>query len=154
MSTGTVSILNVGAGDIELRFDKSNPSESIRAGRIIEDMLRRGYALLVEVERDGEKRFERAQGFDLASNSYIIADFDPVRAALSDAQAQSEAELDRAIMHRQMEKEQKHGESQPAEKTPPAPGDEQSPRKRGRPAKRAIPADKTRAVAVGRSAGG
>ncbi len=61
---GSVGILNVGAGDIVLTFDKNNPAEAIRAGRIVTDMLRRGYALLVEVERDGEKCFERALDFD------------------------------------------------------------------------------------------
>ena len=47
---GTVQILNVAAGDIELRFDPANMGERIRASRIVTDMLRRGYALLVETE--------------------------------------------------------------------------------------------------------
>lgn len=39
---GSVAILNVSAGDTKLTFDKSNPSETIRAARIVKDMLRRG----------------------------------------------------------------------------------------------------------------
>lgn len=49
-NTGSVGILNVGTGDIRLAFDKNNPAECIRAARIVKDMLRRGFALLVEVE--------------------------------------------------------------------------------------------------------
>ena len=56
MSAGSIAILNVGAGDTRLSFDKANPAEAIRAARIVKDMLRRGYALLVEVERDGQKK--------------------------------------------------------------------------------------------------
>lgn len=74
---GEVSILNVGEGDTKLSFDKSNPAECIRAGRIVRDMLRRGYALLVEVDRDGEKKFQRVEEFDDEHGEYIIADFDP-----------------------------------------------------------------------------
>ena len=80
--TGTVGILNVGAGDTKLSFDPKNPAERIRAARIVRDMLRRGYALLVEVA-PGE--YQRATDFDEARCEYIIADFDPVTAAEADA---------------------------------------------------------------------
>ena len=40
---GTLEILNVGAGDVVITFDKTNPAEQIRAKRIIKDMLKRGY---------------------------------------------------------------------------------------------------------------
>ena len=46
---GQIGILNVGAGDTKLTFDKNNPAECIRSARIVTDMLRRGYALLIEV---------------------------------------------------------------------------------------------------------
>jgi hypothetical protein len=46
--SATVGILNVGTGDTKLVFDKDDPAECIRAARIVADMLRRGYALLVE----------------------------------------------------------------------------------------------------------
>lgn len=77
MSKGKLGILNVGAGDTKIIFDKSNPQDTIRAGRIVTDMLRRGYALLIEVEKDGKKTTHRVKEFDPATSEYIIADFDP-----------------------------------------------------------------------------
>lgn len=84
--TGEIGILNVGAGDTKLSFDPTNPAERIRAGRIVRDMIRRGYALLVEVDKDadGKARYQRAEDFDEARCEYIIADFDPVVAAEHD----------------------------------------------------------------------
>lgn len=75
--TGILEILNVQKGDITIVLDKGNTAEVIRAKRIITDMLRRGYALVVEVERDGKKAYERVQEFDAEKGEYIIADFDP-----------------------------------------------------------------------------
>lgn len=75
---GELSILNVGVGDVKISFDNGDLADVIRAKRIIADMLRRGYALIVEVERDGEKKYERVQEFDEACGEYIIADFTPV----------------------------------------------------------------------------
>lgn len=73
---GNVSILNVAAGDLSLTFDKNNPVETIRAARVCRDMLRRGYALLIEVERDGKKAYERALDFREDICCYVIADYD------------------------------------------------------------------------------
>lgn len=44
---GVVGILNVGCGDTKLSFDPTNQAECIRAARIVTDMIRRGYALMV-----------------------------------------------------------------------------------------------------------
>ncbi len=71
---GTLEILNVGAGDVVITFDKTNPAEQIRAKRIIKDMLKRGYALLVKME-DGTHQITKS--FDENAGEYIIADFDP-----------------------------------------------------------------------------
>lgn len=71
---GEVGILNVGSGDTKLLFDKDNPVETERAKGIVQDMLKRGYAILVQVgEKDGEPLFQRAKGFDPATCEYIIA---------------------------------------------------------------------------------
>ena len=67
---GALSVLNVGAGDLEFKFDKDNPQEVVRAKRVIEDMLRRGYALFVEV---GGK-LTPVKKFDAEREVYIIAD--------------------------------------------------------------------------------
>ena len=125
---GELSILNVGAGDVKISFDTANVAETIRASRIVRDMLRRGYALLVEVERDGEKKFERALDFNENTGCYIVADFDPIT------------------------EDQKHGEGKQTEAGVPhliaeAPAKPHSRRKQ-------VPARSTRAVAIARSAGG
>lgn len=129
---GTVGVLNVGAGDIKLSFDPANPAERIRAARIVKDMLRRGYALLVEREVDGKKAYQRAHDFDENTCEYILADFDPVAAAKADEE-----------------------ESADATDTDPAQAREAAHQK-GTPrrGKSRVPAESTRAVSVGRTAGG
>lgn len=74
VEVGEVAILNVAGGDTKVTFDKSNKAETIRAGRIIQDMLRRGYMLLVE-DDDGEH--VRVREFDEDKCEYIIADLVP-----------------------------------------------------------------------------
>lgn len=135
MSTGTVAILNVSTGDTKLSFDKNNPAERIRAARIVTDMIRRGYALLVEVERNGVKGYQRVERFDEEACEYIIADFDPLAAQQAD-QEESEASNEE--------------QAQTAEQAAPA----AAPIRRGRPPKKAIPAESAKAVAVPRRAGG
>lgn len=71
--TATIGILNVGSGDVKLTFDKNNPSEMIRSSRIVKDMLRRGFALLVE-EPPGSGQYTRAHDLREDTSEYIIAD--------------------------------------------------------------------------------
>lgn len=150
---GELAILNVAAGDTKLSFDKSNPGEVIRAGRIVKDMLKRGYALLIEVERDGQKAFERALDFDDKTSEYIIADFDPSQS--SDIPKPSRGVVvPRAGLDDGPEIGDTDGSTQDQ-----APADESSvPEQVGggnrRKGRRGVPASGTRAVAVGRSAGG
>lgn len=59
---GQIGILNVGAGDTKISFDKNNPAERIRSARIVTDMLRRGYALLVEVTDKRVRPAKRGSG--------------------------------------------------------------------------------------------
>lgn len=129
--SGTVSILNVAAGDTKLTFDKNNAQESIRAARIVRDMLRRGYALLIEVvQPDGSKAYQRAIDFDPETSEYIIADFDPLGGQRNNEEA-SEESVDATA--------QNSGETEP-----PAP----------RRSRRRVAATDTKAVAVARTAGG
>jgi hypothetical protein len=132
--SGTLEILNVGAGDIKISFDHQNCSEAIRAKRIVTDMLRRGYALLVEVEPG---KWARATGFDETKGEYLIADFDPVEAAEKDMQ---EAHL----IGSELIRRDKDGPP-----SPPSPKKRGAYRKRGR-----APMEKTKTTAVARSAGG
>ena len=127
---GTVGVLNVGAGDTKLVFDPGNPQEMIRAARIVKDMLRRGYALLVDsgqVDASGRPVYVRAKDFDESKCEYVIADLDP------DAAVESKDGNDA--------EQAAQPENQP-------PG-----KKRGRKTKR-VPADQAVVVAVARSAGG
>jgi hypothetical protein len=71
---GQLEILNVQGGEVKLAFDTKDCAEAIRARRIIGEMIRKGFVLLVEVERNNEKRFERALSFDDSKGEYIIAD--------------------------------------------------------------------------------
>lgn len=133
--TGEVGILNVGAGDTKLSFDPKNPAERIRAARIVKDMIRRGYALLVDT---GDGSYARATDFDETKCEYIIADFDPVTAA--------EAEEARTA--------DEHHEKEPS--AAPVSLREGTQKRRGRPPGRTrrIDAGKANSVAVARSAGG
>jgi hypothetical protein len=135
---GEVGILNVGAGDIKLSFDKNNPAECIRAARIVKDMLRRGYAILVAVEQpNGTTAYQRIKEFREDTFEYIIADLDPEIAAAADAQ--------------------EAGEGIDASDEPAATAAAPARRKKGRqagPGRRALSAHDTKAVAVPHRAGG
>ena len=136
---GLMHILNVGDGDTKLSFDPDNPAERIRTARIVRDMLRRGYALLIEVEKEGKRVFTRALDFHEDVCEYVIADFDPVAAADADAEDDYHAQ----------EQVQVGAGSAPAGNTPP------QPKRRGRPPGRAtVKAERARTVAVAPTAGG
>lgn len=68
---GSLSVLNCGAGDLKITFDKDDPRDVERARRVIGDMLKRGYSLFVQ--EDG--KWVKAVSFDPATDSYqIVAD--------------------------------------------------------------------------------
>lgn len=74
MTTGVVAILNVGAGDTKISFDPTKPEEVARAAKIVKDMIRRGFVLLIEVGRDEKgPLYRRADDFDEKTAEYIIA---------------------------------------------------------------------------------
>ena len=63
--TGSIGILNVGAGDTKLVFDNSKPDEVAKSAAIVRDMIRRGFVLLIEVGRDDDgPLYRRAHDFD------------------------------------------------------------------------------------------
>lgn len=127
--SGEIGILNVGAGDTKLTFDKTNPAECIRSGRIVTDMLRRGYALLIEVDDGaGKKTCARVKEFREDVSEYIIADMDPLIAAKADEETNE----------------------QPSRA--PTPGEDAP--KAGKGRTKSVPASSTRGIAVARSAGG
>ena len=132
----SLSILSVYEGDVKLTFDTANPVESIRARRIVKDMIRRGYALLIEVEG----KFQRALDFDETKGEYIIADFNP------------NPEPGDEPLIRAKNFNLREGETDVSEEPSEKEEQSQTTKKRGR--KRGIQLESTNAVAIARSAGG
>ena len=77
---GTLSVLNVAKGDFEIRFDGAQPAEVEKAGKIVNDLLRRGYAIFIH---EGETT-KKVLSFDPAQCCYIVPDLDSI---LSEAPA-------------------------------------------------------------------
>lgn len=67
---GQLEVLSVGHGHIKIKFDKEDAVEFERARRIIADMLKRGYVLLVE----HEGKLQRVRRFDETTDEYVVAD--------------------------------------------------------------------------------
>ena len=129
---GSVGILNVGAGDTKLTFDPKKPDEVKRSARIVADMIKRGFVLLIEVgQKDGEPIYRRAKAFDESTCEYIIA------GTIDDESTTTE---------------QSHDEKPTG--APPRKGKAAQPAKRDRRGNTRIPAASTSAVAVSRTAGG
>ncbi len=158
---GVLEILNVQGGDVKITFDKGDPSELIRSKRIIEDMLRRGYALVVEVERGGERKYERVQKFDAEQGEYIIADLDPLAAKDADM---TEGRLSAGQEERRAMYAKQYADDPSAENIaaalPTDPGLCHCGRPLGHrgahagPRTKRLPMEKTKATGIGRSAGG
>lgn len=68
---GTLHVLNVMAGDVTLRLNAHDPADRAKSRAMIEDMLKRGYAICV---RNADGSYSRAKGFDPATDEYIVAD--------------------------------------------------------------------------------
>lgn len=130
--TGTVAILNVAAGDTKLTFDPSKPGEAKKSARIVKDMIRRGFVLLIEVgEDDKGPIYRRAHDFDEATSEYIVAGM------ASDAEEQPDEQKPASTPKRGRKAASK-----------PVPSGHRTPQGQR------VPARSTRAVAVSRTAGG
>ena len=98
-SIGTLSILNVYKGDIEIKFDTNDRADIEKARNIISDMLKRGYTLLVEI--DGA--YQRAIGFDETVGAYIVSDSKEVESVEEKAQPKEvKAKKGKAIRRRRL----------------------------------------------------
>ena len=127
---GTMTILTVGDGDTTLSFDPKKPEETRRAKKVVDDMLKRGFAILVEVgKKKGEPLYQRARGFDPKTAEYIIV------GAPDDEETQEEA-------------------APAAPAANPARPRRKSPGAKPRPRQRRVKASDANAVAVARTAGG
>ena len=70
---GYLDVLNCNAGHIRVSFDKDDVAEVAKAKTMIQDMMRRGYSILVETD-DGTWRVNR---FDPTRCEYIVEDATP-----------------------------------------------------------------------------
>lgn len=148
MNTSNISILNVGAGDTKITFDPSNPQDVIRATRIIKDMLRRGYALLVQSGTDdnGNPTFTRALEFDERTAEYIIADSDPL---ISQSTAQAPTETTN-----QTPNTNEQSQPTPSEAAPPPPVEAPAVHRVPRRSQKRISGAGANVIAVAQTAGG
>ena len=130
-SGGLLSVLNVGAGDIEIRFDRASDADVAKAKRIISDMLVRGYTLLV---KDGDT-LAKATGFDPEKELYFVRDAEGTTDAPAPPGMESTEATDAAS-------------NIPGEVTPP--------KRRGRPkgSRKGIPMRTAQATGIGPTAGG
>jgi hypothetical protein len=66
-------ILNVGHGDLTIKFDGKNPQEKKRGKEIVTDLLRKGYALMVEAGTSEKgPLYRRVKSFDPETSEYIV----------------------------------------------------------------------------------
>lgn len=122
--SGELSVLNCRAGDLKFSFDSANPIEVERARRVVADMLKRGYALFVDV--GGTLR--KVTAFDESTNSYIIADGPLYAGDAEPPQSRPSTQSTLTVATQ--------------------------PRKPGRPPKKSIPARSHKAIAIAPTAGG
>jgi hypothetical protein len=66
---GELSVLNVGAGDITVTFNKEDRGETAKALRMLKDMSARGYAIMVQLP---DHSYVRAKAIDEHTASYVV----------------------------------------------------------------------------------
>ncbi len=69
LPTGSLCVLNVGAGDIRVTFNQQDKGESAKAIKMLQDMQARGYFIAVELP-DGS--YTRVQQVDASRGRYVI----------------------------------------------------------------------------------
>lgn len=67
---GTLSVLNVGDGDLTISFDPGDPQEVVHGLRVLMDMQKRGYLIAVKLP-DGS--YVRAIEIDPTAGAYIVS---------------------------------------------------------------------------------
>lgn len=66
---GSLSVLNVGAGDIRVTFNRDNTDEVEKALSMLRDMQSRGYAIMIELP---DHTYVRATSIDASTASYVV----------------------------------------------------------------------------------
>jgi hypothetical protein len=146
---GTVSVLNVGAGDIrqscaraEGETDAEYAERRKQFGKMVKDLMRQGYAFFV-IDEDGNE--ERAVAFDADTDEYICK---PPKRPKSPKQIAAEDE--RAKEKKAALKAEQGQSSTKGSVSPKKVKDKKKTKKKGK----RIPASSTAATAVGPSSGG
>ena len=81
----SLGILNVGDGDTKISFDPENPLELERSKKIVEELIKRGFAIVVQVgEQNGEPVYQRVKAFDAETCEYIIFGDPPLAEVIAD----------------------------------------------------------------------
>lgn len=144
-SAGSLTILNTGAGDIQITYDKEDEADVLRALTMLQDMQRRGYAILLKVA--GEEGWVRADRIDVERREYVYT----VERTASAASATVEVSVRMPAPGAAEPEEAEEAAAEPEEPAPRRGG------RRGRKAsteEQRAPVGKTHAVGVARSAGG
>lgn len=78
--TGTLGILNVGAGDTKIVFDRDNPDETERAAGMVRTLMSAGFVIMVDAgdtDVQGRPVMTRVRDFDSRDRCYIVLDRTP-----------------------------------------------------------------------------
>lgn len=70
-SSGVLDVLQIGRGHLRMTIEEGNAVDVERAKRVLEDMMRRGYAIFVE---DPDGTTHRVKRFDPKRFVYVIDD--------------------------------------------------------------------------------
>lgn len=129
---GVLEVLSIGKGDLKLTLG-NDPDDVEKAQAVIEEMLRKGYAIFVETD-DGPSRVQR---FNPKRMTYIIAELAPGNTLPSGPAPPAALTTGTAVKADEVI----------------------APKRRGRPPgkrtrEREVPVAGSRATAVGRTAGG
>lgn len=79
---GMLEVLSIGKGDLKLSIGGDNPEDTEKARKLIEEMLKKGYAIFVETDK-GPTRVKK---FNARRMTYIISEV-PDEPALEPAKA-------------------------------------------------------------------
>jgi hypothetical protein len=71
-----LSVLNVNAGDLKFDLTSASEEEKATAAKVITDMLKAGYTILVE---DDDKQLVPVKAFDATKMLYMVEDRRPVK---------------------------------------------------------------------------
>jgi hypothetical protein len=151
MTDGVLEVLNVGLGHLRVTFERDDIVERERARRMVSDMLARGYALFAEVEG----QLVPIRAFDETRGEYLVTDVPAPRAEAPVPEAEVASPPDVDARSQTVKPHRGRPLVPPAEPALCRCGKPKG--HRGRCPKattKRLPMEKTKVIAVGRTAGG